>query len=587
MKEKIKRQEKNQGITLIALVITIIILLILAGISIATLTGENGLLGKANTAKEEHKIAQYKEELNLIIAEEIAERKTEVKKDPMIVSLEEKVLKKEWVENTNQYNEEGITESDPAKNKYLIIESKEGYEFIIEVDNEKETAKIIQESKTPGEKYTISYDPNGGVGDPKTVEVRSGFYKILEDNTYTREDYIFGGWCEEPEQNEEAKIYLEGSKYKPEKDVTLYAVWTYNVATITFDANEGTGKMEDKKVTKGDTAKLPVNTFTREDYDFVKWNTKADGTGTDYANSGDIILTEDEITLYAIWKKKPITASTIKKNPSDFYGAIVSNYTAKTVNNVDYNNAVANWKIFYADENNIYLIADDYIAYEYVPTGRNGTSLVKGNTEYSVAFAGRVMVPNQNLGVLVDYTGSDDITDERIKALNNDYFINGNTSSEPKMKAVAYMSDTKSWDGFAGNDADYAVGGPAIEMLMSSYAQKYKVGYVAKDNNGAYIVSKNGGSTWEGSITGMLNKNDSLYVISGTEKANGMWVASPPSCNVPYSNSVIYCTTNAGDVVYRFCDKKDIGFRPLICLKSGVQLEKVSEGNYKIKNNEQ
>ena len=46
----IKYHEK--GITLIALVITIIILLILASISIATLTGENGILSKALKAKE-------------------------------------------------------------------------------------------------------------------------------------------------------------------------------------------------------------------------------------------------------------------------------------------------------------------------------------------------------------------------------------------------------------------------------------------------------------------------------------------------------------------------------------------------------
>lgn len=39
---------KQNGITLIALVITIIILLILAGISIATLTGENGILRKSH-----------------------------------------------------------------------------------------------------------------------------------------------------------------------------------------------------------------------------------------------------------------------------------------------------------------------------------------------------------------------------------------------------------------------------------------------------------------------------------------------------------------------------------------------------------
>ena len=54
-----RKNLKNQkGITLIALVVTIIILLILAGISIATLTGENGLLNKANVAKEESKKAE-------------------------------------------------------------------------------------------------------------------------------------------------------------------------------------------------------------------------------------------------------------------------------------------------------------------------------------------------------------------------------------------------------------------------------------------------------------------------------------------------------------------------------------------------
>ena len=46
-------REKINVITLIALVITIIILLILAGISIAMLTGENGILTKASTAKDE------------------------------------------------------------------------------------------------------------------------------------------------------------------------------------------------------------------------------------------------------------------------------------------------------------------------------------------------------------------------------------------------------------------------------------------------------------------------------------------------------------------------------------------------------
>ena len=66
---KIKFKESEKGITLIALVITIIVLLILAAVSIAMLTGENGILKKASTAKEKHLIAQYEEELNLCIME--------------------------------------------------------------------------------------------------------------------------------------------------------------------------------------------------------------------------------------------------------------------------------------------------------------------------------------------------------------------------------------------------------------------------------------------------------------------------------------------------------------------------------------
>ena len=52
MKEKkeiqMKKEEKIKGITLIALVITIIVMLILAGVTIGTLFGENGILTRSN-----------------------------------------------------------------------------------------------------------------------------------------------------------------------------------------------------------------------------------------------------------------------------------------------------------------------------------------------------------------------------------------------------------------------------------------------------------------------------------------------------------------------------------------------------------
>ena len=55
MKQNLKERENGKnGITLIALVITIIVLLILAGVTIATLTGDNGILTKAQNAKEKN-----------------------------------------------------------------------------------------------------------------------------------------------------------------------------------------------------------------------------------------------------------------------------------------------------------------------------------------------------------------------------------------------------------------------------------------------------------------------------------------------------------------------------------------------------
>ena len=69
-KTKVKETKKqfNKGITLIALVITIIVLLILAGVSIAMLTGENGVLTKATESKEQTEIGQEKEEIKMAYA---------------------------------------------------------------------------------------------------------------------------------------------------------------------------------------------------------------------------------------------------------------------------------------------------------------------------------------------------------------------------------------------------------------------------------------------------------------------------------------------------------------------------------------
>ena len=67
MKKAKKQTKNNRGITLIALVITIIVLLILAGVSIAMLTGENGILTQAQNAKEETDKATEEEKIQMAV----------------------------------------------------------------------------------------------------------------------------------------------------------------------------------------------------------------------------------------------------------------------------------------------------------------------------------------------------------------------------------------------------------------------------------------------------------------------------------------------------------------------------------------
>lgn len=65
--------KNSKGITLIALVITIIVLLILAGVSIAMLTGNNGVLTQAKNASSDTKVAEAKESVSLKVNELVSE----------------------------------------------------------------------------------------------------------------------------------------------------------------------------------------------------------------------------------------------------------------------------------------------------------------------------------------------------------------------------------------------------------------------------------------------------------------------------------------------------------------------------------
>ena len=135
MKKIIK---KNNGITLIALVITIIVLLILAGVTIATLTGENGILTRASDASEQTELADEREKVELATIGALAkENGGEISQ----TSLEEELGK--YFENgkyavepgTNEDGTEGyivtITENDEQGRTYFVDKNGNVEDYIV------------------------------------------------------------------------------------------------------------------------------------------------------------------------------------------------------------------------------------------------------------------------------------------------------------------------------------------------------------------------------------------------------------------------------------------------------------------------
>ena len=165
----ITKKNTNQGITLIALVITIIVLLILAGISIVALTGQNGVMTKASTAKEESKKAEYKEVLELIgngikpekLIEQIT---TKIFMDRYQEKIEEKAKEGECLEGCNV---ERITSN------IIRVTTEEGYVYSV-TENEVKYLQYGENMPPDLQETDIEFvlDPERYTNQTITVEIK-------------------------------------------------------------------------------------------------------------------------------------------------------------------------------------------------------------------------------------------------------------------------------------------------------------------------------------------------------------------------------------------------------------------------------
>lgn len=494
------KKQKIDGITLIALVITIVVLLILASVSIATLTGDNGILSKANNAKTETEKANIKEQVQIAVL--------------------------------GSYDANGRLNIDKLKEE---LEKIEGTVTITDTDGGFPITVTV-------DRYSFIIDENGNIepAGPKPTVDQSSIQITLKDGKEIPTDGV--------EEGTELKITFTASI----EDGTITNVTPGSVQNgkITYTTT-GT----EKEVTFNITGKVGNETYD----------------------------TPYKVSLKEYYKKAEVEAGDIAKAPSTFYGAEVTGYTCQS-------NGVSKWRIFYAGkepggtEDNIYLIADDYINYDKAPKGQGNNEIYK-NSNYRLSFD----------NVYKDYKGSEWILGRTVKAGKevenslakkwlNKYFnytpddgttYPNQTSENTNIRAVAYMMDTEQWSVYAGDKAKYAIGGPPIEMYVKSYKQSHTGHSISCDVTGTKGYTYSYASSLETS-----DENKEIYIKTSTDKANAVWLASPSDL---YPNYLVYAAYGGNlSSYYGNYDDNYPGLRPLICLNADVQLKKTGAGVYAI-----
>ena len=185
-KQKLK---ESKGITLIALVITIIVLLILAGVTIATLTGDNGILKKAQDAQTQTVEAEEKEAVVVAYNGVMAEKKGET---VTAANLEEQLV-----------NKNGRTDIESVTgDNNITVKFKSGRSYLVEsngtiskingtgaqkqsVEEAKKNGTVFNDTTTLEDTYgnQVKIPKGFKIANDSATDVTGGI--VIEDATYT------------------------------------------------------------------------------------------------------------------------------------------------------------------------------------------------------------------------------------------------------------------------------------------------------------------------------------------------------------------------------------------------------------------
>ncbi len=214
MRKKLGIGKEKRGITLVALVITVIILVILAGVGISAINSGN-IFENATNVVEQSKIASKKEEIELVIISKMNASIREITIDKIIEALEKKGI----IDEGNSNEETGQVKTNPDGYIYEIKEKPNGdweVKYVGKGNIDTTKIKLITELSTTGitDKVTITVTAKASAG-MKSIKMPDGSIKTYTGKKEVSETY-------EVTQNGEYTFTATNNKEETEnKTVTI------------------------------------------------------------------------------------------------------------------------------------------------------------------------------------------------------------------------------------------------------------------------------------------------------------------------------------------------------------------------------
>ncbi len=216
-----------------------------------------------------------------------------------------------------------LSNNDGAKTVFLMIKDSMGNTTVLPYPVE----------PPHSEEAMLTYDANGHGTAPSAVVMYYADATNAADAISTV-GYTFGGWNTKADGT--GTSYAAGAQVKAANTIPvttkLFAQWTEKTATLSYNAN-GHGTAPSSVTMKFTTATNAASAISATGYTFGGWNTKADGTGTNYAAGAQVKAANIEptaMTLYAKWTENTATLSYNANGHGTAPNAETMNYSTAT-----------------------------------------------------------------------------------------------------------------------------------------------------------------------------------------------------------------------------------------------------------------